>query len=131
MSHPWMSASEIGRPRLGDSASAAPAPRTTRRAASDLRIDMLDLPFRIDAPGRDAVVVLVREGERRLDRRLRLAALRDEFGAQRLRIAGLVPGAAHEHRRLAVPAPRHHETGERLRLHRFLQRGLAPALAAV
>src|SRR5882672_7346247 len=89
MSHCWMSASEIGRPSLGDSASAAPAPSTTRRAASDLCVDMLDLPFVVDAPGRDAVVMLVGKGERGGDRHLGLAALRHELGAQRLRGAGL------------------------------------------
>src|SRR3981081_2294153 len=85
MSHCWMSASEIGRPSLGDSASAAPTPSTRRTAASDLCIDMLDLPFAVDPPGRDAVVMLVGEGERCCDRRLGLAALRHEVGAQWLR----------------------------------------------
>src|SRR5215471_18102508 len=67
MSHCRMSASESGRPRLGDSASAMSAPpaSASRRTASGLRIDMLDLPFAVDAPAGDAVVVLVREGELR------------------------------------------------------------------
>src|SRR5690242_19757091 len=114
MSHCAISASESGRPSFGDSASAAPTPATSRRAASDLRVDMLDLPFAVDAPGRDAVVVLVREGERRRDRLLGLPALRDELGAQWLRGARLVPGAAEDRGRLAVPAPRHDEARERL-----------------
>src|SRR5262249_9692532 len=107
MSHCLTSASEILRPRFGDSASATPAPPASRRAASSLRVDMLDLPVVADAPGGDAVVVLVGEGERGRDRRLGLAALRDEIGAQRLRRAGLVPGAAQNRGRLAVPPPRH------------------------
>src|SRR5262249_5871991 len=123
--------SEIFRPRLGDSASATPAPSMTRRAASVLRVDMLDLPFAVDAPGGDAVVVLVGEDERGGDRILGLPALRDELGAQRLRGAGLVPGAAQNRGRLAVPLPRHDEAGERLRRNRALQRRLAPAFAAV
>src|SRR5262245_43779536 len=131
MSHCLTSASEILRPRFGDSASATPVPSTRRRAAIDLRVDMLDLPFVVDAPGGDAVVVLVGEGERRGDRVLGLAALRDELGAQRLRGAGLVPGAAQDRGRLAVPLPRHDEAGERLRRDRALQRRLTPTLAAV
>ncbi len=75
--------------------------------------------------------MLVREAERVLHRLLGLAALRDELGAQRLRVAGLVPGAALQHRGAAVPAPRHAEAGERLGQHRRLQRRLRPALAAV
>src|SRR5215471_13027535 len=85
MSHCWRSASESGRPRLGDSASAAPAPaRARRRTAIGLRVDMLDLPFAVDAPARDAVVVLVGKGERRRDRLLGLAAGRHELGAKRV-----------------------------------------------
>src|ERR1700687_2006997 len=145
MSHCWMSASESGRPSLGDSASAAPAPSTRRRATRHLvvahvllgepaatspehalRVDMLDLPFAVDPPGRDAVVMLVGEGERCCDRRLGLAALRHELGAQWLRGASLVPGAAQDHGRLAVPPPRHDEAGERLWGHRPLQGGLTP-----
>src|SRR5690242_4342656 len=129
MSQCWTSASEIFLPRLGevegDCASATPAPPTsaTRRSARTflvahvlvgepaatspehaLRVDMLDLPFAVDAPAGDAVVMLVGEGERRRHRLPGLPALRHEVGAQRLRVAGLVPGAAPEDRRLSDTA---------------------------
>ena len=46
-------------------------------------------------------------------------------------VAGLVPGAALQHDRLAVPAPGHAEAGQRLGQHRRIERGFRPALAAV
>src|SRR3979411_3527215 len=96
----------------GDCASAAPAPNASANTrAAGLRVDMLDLPLAVDPPARDAVVVLVGEGERRRDRRLGFAPCRHELGTQRLHVAGLVPGAAFPDRRLAAPAPPHHERG--------------------
>src|SRR5580704_2612472 len=100
-------------------------------ARSGLRIDMFDLPFAVDAPAGDAVVVLVGERERSRQRLGGLAACGDELGAQGLRVAGLVPGPALQDRRLAIPAPRHGEAGECLVVDRPLQRRLAPAFAAV
>src|SRR6516165_12817571 len=96
MSHCLMSASEIGLPSfgLGLCARAVPTVSATAQASSGLRIDMLDLPFAVDAPAGEAVVVLVGESERRRQRLPRLAARGDELGAQRLHVAGLVPGAA-------------------------------------
>src|SRR4051794_32935769 len=99
MSHGLMSDSDKGLPSPGLSARAAPksvAPR--RRASVTLRIDMLDLPGRTHAPAGDAVVVLVGERERVRHRRLGLAARRHEVGAQRLHVAGLVPGTALQNR---------------------------------
>src|SRR5262245_55159663 len=64
-SHGAISASVIGLPSFGDCANAAPAasaPAST--ATAILRVDMLDLPARVDAPAGEAVVVLVREAER-------------------------------------------------------------------
>src|SRR5262245_7551714 len=108
-----MSASDSGLPGLGDGtpafcASAAPVPiaSAAARANSGLRIDMFDLPFAVDAPTGDAVVVLVREQQRACERLLGLAPCGYEFGAQRLHIAGFVPGAALQNSRLAVPSPR-------------------------
>src|SRR5262245_66495783 len=128
-----MSASAIGLPSPGVSAAADPAPKasTTARARTGLRIDMLDLPVALDAPARDAVVVLVGERQRGCHRLLGLAARGHELGARRLYVAGLVPGAALQDDRLAVPAPRHAEAGERFGKDRLLQRGLCPALAAI
>jgi hypothetical protein len=72
------------------------------RAINSLRVDMLDLPFAVDAPTGDAVVVLVDEGQRILDRPRALPAVRDDFRTQRLHAAGFVPGAALQDDRLAV-----------------------------
>src|ERR1700681_2821282 len=50
-----------GLPRLGVSATAAPAARATASAAApteSLRIDMLDLPFGVDRPAGDGVEML-------------------------------------------------------------------------
>src|SRR5215831_5278945 len=133
-----MSASDSGLPRLGDGtpglcAKTALAPNASAAARANwgLRIDMFDFPFAVDAPAGDAVVVLIREGEWSGERLPGLAPRRDEFGTQGLHIAGLIPGAALQDRRLAVPAPRHLEAGEGLVVDRLLQCGLAPALAAV
>src|SRR5262249_38858433 len=109
MSQRPMSASEIGLPSPVFSAAAVPAGKAvaTRRTASALRVDMLDLPFAVDRPAGDAVVMLVWECERRRHRLAGLAALGDEVGAQRLHVSGLIPGAALQDRRLPIPAPRH------------------------
>src|SRR5262245_22487621 len=133
MFHAAMSASVTGLPRPGVSASAAPAPKPSpsATASSDLCIDMLDPSLAVDAPAGDAVVVLVGEGEGARQRLLGLPARRDELGAQRLHVATFVPRAALQDHRLAVPAPRHAETGERLGIYRRLQRRLSPAFPAV
>ena len=78
----------------------------------------------------EAVVVLVGEAEH-VRQFLGFAARGDEIGAQRLRFAGLVPGAAGQHRRLAVPTPRHAKAREGFGIDRPVDRGFAPALAAV
>src|ERR1700704_5295673 len=121
------SAPVIGLPRLGVSASAAPAATASAVPARiSLRIDMLDLPIGADGPARDRIEVLAREAEDR--RRPRsLAARGDEVGAQRLEIAALVPGAALQNRRPAVPAPGHAEARERLGQYWVLERRLRPA----
>src|ERR1700681_4419629 len=134
MSQALMSASLTGLPRCGASAANAAAEAkasVTRRAvARGLNIDMLDLPGAVDRPGGEAVVVLVGKAEH-VGHFLGLAAHGDEIGAQRLHGAGIVPGAAGDDGRLAVPAPRHGEARERSRADRAFHRRLAPALAAV
>src|SRR5215217_6049906 len=116
MSQALMSASLIGFPSPGFSAQAAPAANAAASsrtpATSGLRVDMLDLPLGVDAPAGEAVVVLIGERQGVADRRLGLAACRDEVGAQGLGVAGLVPGAALQHDRLAVPSPGHVEASE-------------------
>src|ERR1700730_4339078 len=130
MSQALMSASETGLPSPGLSASTGPAPSESARASAEsgLCIDMLDLPFAVDRPAGDAVVVLVGESQRGRHRLAGLAPRRHEFGAQRLGVAAVVPGAALQDRGLALPAPGHDEAGERLGIDGPLQRGFCPRL---
>src|SRR6516165_3698333 len=133
MSHAAMSAAPTGWPRLGASAKAAPA---TSKAASQtqglthLCVGMRDLPRAVDRPAGDGVAVLVQNRRYRGDH-FQLPALGDEFSPGRLRIAGLVPGAALQHCGAAIPAPGYAEAGECLAQHRLLQRRLGPAAPAI
>src|SRR6266704_6725801 len=132
MSQLARSASLTGCPRPGVSAaSAVLAPSAKRTTAEkDLRVSMLRLPFAVDGPTRDGVHVPHREGDhRRIG--LGLAPLGDELGPSGLHVASLVPGAALQDRRLAVPTPGHAEAGQGLAQHRLLQRRLGPALAPI
>src|SRR5262245_51740891 len=132
MFHALMSASEMFLPRPGVSANAAdPNATESAKERTRLRVDMLDLPFVVDAPGGDAVVVLVGESERIGDRLAGLTARGHKLRPHGLRIAGLVPGPAEQGHGLAVPAPRDGEAREGLRVDRPLQRRLCPALAAI
>src|SRR5260221_4153366 len=131
MSHAAMSAGSIGVPRFGPAAKAALDPRPSARAtAGSLCVDMFHLPFAVDRPAGEAVVMLVREGQHVRDF-VGLAALGHELGAGRLHVAALVPGAALQYGRAAVPAPGHAEPGKGLGERRRLQRRLRPTLAAV
>src|SRR3954468_16262710 len=131
MSHGARSASVIGLPSFGPCAETAPTLisklAATRRA---LGVNMANASLLVDGPAGDRVEVLARE---RADRRRfgGLPAHRDELGAGRLHVSALIPGAALQHSRGAVPAPRHTEARERLRQNRVLQRRLSPALAAI
>src|SRR5580704_18453523 len=132
MSHSARSASLTGLPSPGFSwATAAPAnsaSATTRTPC--LAVDMLDLPFAVDRPARDDVHVPHRErGHRNID--LGLATLGEHLRAGRLYVAGLIPGAALQHDRLAVPSPRQAESRQRLGEHRGVERRLRKAPAAV
>src|SRR5207244_12969641 len=110
----WMSPAArspcvTGVPRLGPAARAGPAINISRT----LRVNMADSSRCIDAPAGDAVVVLARKhGHRRHARSL--AAHRDDFGARRLHVALIVPGAALQHCRAAIPLPRDAKARERL-----------------
>src|SRR5216684_3150287 len=133
MSQAAISASFSGLPRPGPSASAGPAIRQSaspRAGTIELCVDMLDLPRTLDPPAGDRVEVMVQHRPDRR-RRLQLPARGDEFGPGRLRVARVVPGAALQHRRAAVPTPRHAKARERLAQYRLRQGRLAPALAAV
>src|SRR4249920_254447 len=131
MSQAVISAGSIGFPRFGAWAKAALEP-SARAAATIicLRINMFDLPLVVDRPARGAVIVLARKSRYGRDFR-RLAAHGHDLSARRLRVAGLVPGAALEDRRAAIPVPGHAEPGESLAVHRFLQRRLRPALTTI
>src|SRR5215467_2196618 len=130
MSHNARSDSLIDWPRPGVSAAALDANMNAAAMRRFLRIDMFHLALAVDAPAGDDVHVSHRErSDGEVD--FRLTALRQDLGAGRLHVAGLVPGAALQHHRLAVPAPGHAEARQRLAQHRLLQRRLRPALAAV
>src|SRR5215831_5838947 len=133
MSHSAISAALTGLPRLGPSAKAAPAASKAEiqtKKVTLLGISMLDLPRAVDRPAGDGVAVLVQNRRHRGDH-LQLAALGDEFSTGRLRIAGLVPGAALQHCGAAIPAPGHAEAGESLAQHRLLQRRFRPAAPGI
>src|SRR5712691_7759582 len=126
MSQSARSASLIGLPSPGWSAAiaaAAPPSASARETttARRLPVDMLGLPFGVDGPAGDDVHVSHRGGgHRNVD--LGLAALGKHLAARRLRVAGLVPGAALQHDRLAVPAPGRAETAQRLGEHGGVER---------
>src|SRR6476469_5368071 len=96
MSHCLMSASEIGLPSFELWACALPALNESARmrAASVLCIDMLDLPLAVDAPARDAVVMLIGEDQRGRYRITGFAPRCHKRRAKWLHVAGLIPGAA-------------------------------------
>src|SRR5882762_5934140 len=131
MSQAAISAGSMGVPRFDPAAKAALDPRPSARAmAGSLCVDMFHLPFAVDRPAGEAVVVLVRETQHVRDL-LGLAALGHELGAGRLHVAALVPRAALQYGRTAVPPPWHAEPSKGLGKHRRLQRRLRPTLAAV
>src|SRR5207245_10077101 len=74
-----------------------------------------------DTPGPDRVVMVD----------VIVAAHREQFSQGRLNVAGLVDGAALDHRRFSVPVPRQAEAGQRPAQHRLLQLRLLPALAVI
>src|SRR2546428_10674377 len=120
MSHRARSASLTGLPSPGRSAATAAPPSISARGMTTARclpVDMLELPFVIGGPAGDDVHVSHREsGHRNVD--FWLAALGAHLGAGPLHVAGLVPGAALQDDRLAVPAAGHAGPGEGLGLHR-------------
>src|SRR5262245_48082327 len=130
MSQSARSASVTDWPRFGVSAAAPEAKANAAATSKLLRIDMFHLALAVDPPAGDDVHVPHRKSRHRhIDSRL--TALGGDLRTRRLCIAGLIPGTALQHDRLAVPAPRHAKAGERFAQHRLLQRRLRPALAAI
>jgi hypothetical protein len=113
MSHDAIPSGVAMRPRFGLSPSAALEATAIAEAAATslLRVDMLDLPILGNAPASDPIEMV----------KCLEATLGDEFGACRLDIAGVIGGAALQHRGPAIPAPRHTEPRQRHRHDRLLQ----------
>src|SRR5207302_7301390 len=117
MSQGARSAGAIGCPRPGPSAdiagaaaSSTPAQIIPANGSKLLRIGIARLPFLVDAPTGDRVVVVDAAQP----------ALGGELRARGLHHAGLVGGAALQHGGTAVPPPGRAEARERLRQDRFL-----------
>src|SRR5260221_12131577 len=108
----------MGWPRLGPAPNAAAASHKNKNEKEkSLSVDMLDSARSVDRPAGRAVVVLARKAEDR--RRLQgLAAHGDDLRARRLHGSALVPGAALQHRRGAVPVPGDAKARELLGEHR-------------
>src|SRR5215470_1080605 len=120
MSQGARSAGEIGCPKRGASAAPAKAAVANRIAAPRARTSrerIGRLPFLVDAPAGDGVVVILAAQPAGLD----------ELRARRLHHAGVVGGAALQHGGTAVPFPGGAKARERLRQDRFLQDRLRPA----
>src|SRR3954466_7539796 len=102
VSHAAISSCVIARPNLGPSTrveTVAHAPSASAAAMpANLSVSMFHLPFAIDRPTGDGVVVLVLECGWRW-RRVQFAALGHKLGTCRLRIAGVIPCTALQYRR--------------------------------
>src|ERR1700752_4397787 len=103
--------------RVAHSSSMA----TANAASPSLREGIGHLAVCRDTPRPDRVVVVD----------VIVAAHGEQFSQRRLDIAGLVDGAALDHRGLAVPMPWQAEAGQRPRQHRRLQLRRLPALAVI
>src|SRR3989475_2588932 len=103
MSQAAISAGSIGVPRFGPAEKAALEPRPSARTMpGSLCVNMFHLPFAVDRPAREAVVVLVREAEDRRDL-IGLPALGNQPGAGPLHASRLGPSAAPQHRQAPRP----------------------------
>src|SRR5215470_10473863 len=113
MSHGEISAGAIGCPNLAVCADAAneEATRSVAHTARHLSVDIARLPFLIDAPAGDGVVVI----------EAAQSAGGDKLVARRLYHAGAVDGAALQHGGTAVPLPRGTKAHRRLGQVRALQ----------
>src|SRR5262249_42989030 len=122
MSQAAMSAGASGFPRLGVCAHANFEVRTrtnTRRWRVSLRVYMPTLAVTIDRPARDRVEMFVREGGYCWTFG-HFTAYCNNLGSGWLHITRLIPRAALQHGRPAVPSPRRPKPGECLVEHRYL-----------
>src|SRR5580700_1998615 len=133
MSQGARSAGLIGLPRFGPAPNTAPG-ASVRENSTDTRtalcIRMCDLPFLVDRPARDPVVMMVFKGQKWRHRR-QLAARCNKLRPRRLRVAVFVPSTALQNCWAAIPLPGHAKARECHAQHRLLQCRLTPALAAV
>src|SRR3954463_5554380 len=129
MSHDDRSPGAIGVPKRGASAEnagvaaqmiAAPIIITARDAKRS-SVCIARLPFLVDPPGADGIVVILPAQ----------SAVRHELSARRLHPSGIVGRAALQDGGTAAPLPRGAKARERFRKHRLLQRRRRPAAAAV
>src|SRR3954449_12188501 len=129
MSHDDRSPGAIGVPKRGASAENAEVAAQIIAApiiiaawdANRSSVCIARLPFLVDPPGADGVVVILPAQP----------ALRHELSARRLHPPGIVGRAALQDGGTSVPLPRGAEARERFRKHRLLQRRRRPAAAAI
>src|SRR5271154_2272766 len=96
MSQGVMSAGAIACPNCGACASAGTVANIAAHSARRLRIDIRRLALFIDTPAGDRIVVIDAAQ----------APFRSKCRARRLPHAGVVAGAALQHRWAAIPLPR-------------------------
>src|SRR5260370_14989745 len=99
-------------------ATITPVPSTSGHL-SELTIE--HAPVRLGLPRLDRIVVIDRIQ----------SAARSQLRDRRLHVPGLIDHAGFEQRRLAIPAPRQREFGQRFRQHRLLQPPALPIYAAI
>src|ERR1700719_5433167 len=121
MSQRAMYAGAISCPNCGACASAGTVANIAAHSASRLRVDIRRLALFIDTPAGDRIVVIDAAQ----------TPFRSKCPAHRLHHAGVVGGAALQHRWAAVPLPRRAKAHPRLRQDRALQRRRRPTLPAV
>src|SRR5215475_3586823 len=121
MSQGAISAGAIDWPNCGTSAGAGSDAHSAAHAARQLSIRIGRLALFVDAPARNRIVVIDPAQ----------AALGSECCACRLHHAGVIGGAALQHRGAAVPLPRRAEAHWRLGQDWILQSGGCPALSTI
>src|SRR5262245_7198620 len=109
-------------PPMPAQALSSPAEAVSVKTCLRLADDIAHLPFGVDRPGLDSVVVLHEVDDR---------ALLLDILHGRLHVTVAVDRAAHQHRGFSVPVPADLEARKALVHDGLFQHGLAPVLAAV